>query len=139
MSMHYLLEWDKSKMLSFQEVFKIINDKYNIEKAEPEYFNQPANDYQIKGFKGKVGFISSMTDKFCSSCNRIRLTADGKLKVCLFGREETNLINLIRENKSEEEIVSTISSSIKRKKAAHDGMINISKDLKNRPMIKIGG
>lgn len=80
-----------------------------------------------------------MTDSFCSSCNRIRLTADGNLKVCLFGREETSLIKLIREGKSDDEILQEISLAIKRKKAAHDGMLDLAKDNLNRPMIKIGG
>eukprot|EP00340_Litonotus_pictus_P002012 CAMPEP_0170525518 /NCGR_PEP_ID=MMETSP0209-20121228/10974_1 /TAXON_ID=665100 ORGANISM="Litonotus pictus, Strain P1" /NCGR_SAMPLE_ID=MMETSP0209 /ASSEMBLY_ACC=CAM_ASM_000301 /LENGTH=298 /DNA_ID=CAMNT_0010814801 /DNA_START=355 /DNA_END=1251 /DNA_ORIENTATION=+ len=131
-------KWNKSKMVSSKEIIQSIRTKHSLIKL-PNPPSQPSNDYKVEGFKGKVGFISSMTDKFCASCNRIRITADGNLKVCLFGREETNLIKLIRENRSEEEILEVISAAIKRKKAAHDGMFEIAKDLKNRPMVKIGG
>lgn len=81
-----------------------------------------------------------MTNKFCSSCNRVRLTADGNLKVCLFGKDETNLLKLIREEKSEEYIKNSISHAIKQKKKEHGGMFDLfSKSGENRPMIKIGG
>jgi len=60
--------------------------------------------FQVENYKGKIGFISSMTDHFCGSCNRLRITADGNLKVCLFSNKETDLKTLIRNNTSDEEV-----------------------------------
>ncbi len=58
----------------------------------------------MENFKGKVGFISSMTDHFCGTCNRLRITADGNLKVCLFSNKETDLKSLLRKGATDEEI-----------------------------------
>lgn len=79
-----------------------------------------------------------MTNPFCSTCNRIRLTNDGNLKVCLHSNEEVNLKKLLREGKTDEEIEEEIEKAIKNKKEQHDGMDKLSTG-KNRSMIKIGG
>lgn len=121
---------------------KIIRSKYTLipDFSEEDNKNSSSDNFSIPNHKGKVGFISSMTNKFCSSCNRVRLTADGNLKVCLFGKEETNLLKMIRENKSEEYIKNSISQAVKQKKKEHGGMFDLSlKSSENRPMIKIGG
>jgi molybdenum cofactor biosynthesis enzyme MoaA len=92
-------------------------------------------------YEGRVGFITTMTDNFCSSCNRIRLTADGKLKVCLFGDDELNLLNLLRDGSSDSEIINEISNAIKKKEKRLGGeqdAINLV-NSKNRSMIMIGG
>ena len=77
-----------------------------------------------------------MTSNFCGSCNRLRLTADGNLKVCLFGNSEVNLRDPLRD--SNDDIKELIGMAVKRKKAKHAGMFNIAQ-MKNRPMILIGG
>jgi molybdenum cofactor biosynthesis enzyme MoaA len=79
-----------------------------------------------------------MTDHFCGGCNRLRLTADGNLKVCLFSNKEINLRDMIRNNESEENILNTIKRALEQKKFSHDGMYKIAEN-KNRPMITIGG
>lgn len=79
-----------------------------------------------------------MTENFCGTCNRIRITADGNLKTCLFSNNELSLRDLIRQGKSNEEIVININKAIKLKNFSHDGMEKIS-EAKNRPMITIGG
>lgn len=95
-----------------------------------------------------------MSENFCSSCNRLRVTADGNLKVCLFGRTEVSLRSVLRSGKAQsilcslrvtettidkqEELLSVISAAVDRKKARHAGMFEIAKS-KNRPMITIGG
>ncbi|KAJ2763873.1 Molybdenum cofactor synthesis protein 1 [Coemansia nantahalensis] len=78
-----------------------------------------------------------MTDTFCASCNRVRVLADGNLKVCLFGNTEVSLRDLIRAGATDADIVATISHAIKRKRRAHAGL-DILSQLPNRPMIKIG-
>lgn len=62
--------------------------------------NDTAKTWGVEGFAGRVGFISSMTDHFCFSCNRVRLTADGSLKVCLFGPNEVSLRDAMRQGAS---------------------------------------
>ena len=80
-----------------------------------------------------------MTSNFCGSCNRLRLTADGNLKVCLFGNSEVNLRDPLRDtNVTDDDIKELIGMAVKRKKAKHAGMFNIAQ-MKNRPMILIGG
>lgn len=63
-----------------------------------------------------------MSDHFCNTCNRIRLTADGNLKVCLFGNSEVSLRDALRENLSEDDLKGLITAAIKRKKAKHAGI-----------------
>ncbi len=111
--------------------------KYNLIKID-DAKNDTAKGYRIDGFKGKIGVISSMSDHFCRSCNRLRITADGNLKVCLFGNEEVSLRDMLRSDKSDKEIFEVIDAAVKMKKISHGGMYNIASN-KNRPMITIGG
>ena len=85
----------------------------------------------------QVGFITSMTENFCGDCNRLRLTADGNLKVCLFGNTEVGLRDPIRNPEvSESDVRELIGAAVKRKKARHAGMLNLAQ-MKNRPMTGI--
>lgn len=79
-----------------------------------------------------------MSEHFCNTCNRIRMTADGNLKVCLFGNSEVSLRDALRSNMNENDLTELISAAIKRKKEKHAGMNNLV-NMKNRPMILIGG
>lgn len=75
----------------------------------------------MPGFEGQVGFITSMSEHFCGSCNRLRITADGNLKVCLFGNTEVSLRDAIRNNCSDDDLTALISAAVKRKKKQHAG------------------
>ena len=77
--------------------------------------------YTIKHHIGQFGFITSMSDHFCNTCNRIRLTADGNLKVCLFGNSEVNLRDALRNELDEEKLTQLISKAVKNKKKSHAG------------------
>jgi molybdenum cofactor biosynthesis enzyme MoaA len=79
-----------------------------------------------------------MTDHFCGTCNRLRITADGSIKVCLFGNTEVSLRDLLREGKTDEELLQVIGAAVKKKKRQHAGMFELA-SRKNRPMILIGG
>ena len=79
-----------------------------------------------------------MTRHFCAGCNRLRLLADGNLKVCLFGPSEVSLREPIRAGVDDAGLREIISAAVKRKKAKHAGMFDIAKTA-NRPMIHIGG
>ena len=131
------LEWNNKKIIPYKEALAIIQSKYNLIKLV-DSSNDTSKGYQVEGFLGKVGFITSMSDHFCGTCNRLRLTADGNLKVCLHSNQETNLRDLLRNNTSEEELYKIIETAVKGKKFSHDGM-DVLATNKNRPMIKIGG
>ena len=92
----------------------------------------------VPGHAGEVSFVTSMTEHFCDSCNRLRLMADGNFKVCLFGAEETNLLGPLREGRTDEEMAAVIHAAVQRKKAKHAGMFELSR-LPNRAMVRIGG
>ncbi|MHC0447784.1 GTP 3',8-cyclase MoaA [Flavobacterium sp. 3-218] len=137
-------EWDRSKMVSQKEVLSFVNthfDENQVEKLEDEK-NFTARTYKVKGFQGDFGIISSITNPFCDSCNRIRLTADGKIKNCLFSNSETDLLTAFRNGES---ITDLISESIQNKKKVRAGMTTIAKindptlHSDNRSMISIGG
>ncbi|KAJ2663068.1 hypothetical protein IWW48_001587 [Coemansia sp. RSA 1200] len=132
--------WGKRKMVGYRELLDRLASTYGAENIQtlPLESNHTAKGYKINGYKGKFGFITSMTHSFCSSCNRVRVMADGNLKVCLFGNTEVSLRDLLRAGCSDEDIIQTIGSAVKRKKQAHAGL-DILSQMPNRPMIKIGG
>lgn len=101
---------------------KIIREKYADFTALPNGPNDTSKAYGVPGFVGQVGFITSMTEHFCGSCNRLRITADGNLKVCLFGNTEVSLRDAIRSECSEDDLTTLISAAVKRKKKQHAGM-----------------
>jgi len=67
--------------------------------------------YQVPGYKGRIGFITSMSDHFCGTCNRLRITADGNLKVCLFGNSEVSLRDLVRSGVNDEKVKTVIQAA----------------------------
>lgn len=136
-------QWNDTKFISYREMIDVIKSKYgDIHRAVDPTPNETAKSYQIPGFTGRVGFITSMSDHFCGSCNRLRITADGNLKVCLFGSSEVSLRDAMRVGQaSDNDLSNLIGAAVKRKKEAHGGMYDmydIAKN-KNRPMILIGG
>ncbi|XP_071775062.1 molybdenum cofactor biosynthesis protein 1 isoform X1 [Centroberyx gerrardi] len=130
-------KWNFKKMVSYQEMLDHIRQQWPALEMLPIGHAETAKTYKVPGFKGQVGFITSMSDHFCGSCNRLRLTADGNLKVCLFGNSEVSLRDVLRSGASDEELLQIIGAAVGRKKKQHAGMFNISK-MKNRPMILIG-
>ncbi|KAI8325355.1 molybdenum cofactor biosynthesis prote [Martensiomyces pterosporus] len=116
-------KWGQSKLVGYRELLDRLVKTYgdSLERL-PLEDNHTAKGYRIKGYKGQFGFITSMTHSFCSSCNRVRVMADGNLKVCLFGNTEVSLRDLLRAGASDEEVLKTISDAVKRKKRAHAGL-----------------
>ena len=137
-------KWNKEKMVSYAEVVSLVNAEFNtndvlrIEDAP----NDTSKNYKIKGYKGSFAIISSVTNPFCGSCNRIRLTANGQLKNCLFSSTESDLLTPLREGKDIEPI---IQKTIQAKFKIRGGMDTLEKleepklHSKNRSMITIGG
>lgn len=97
-----------------------------------------AKNFRVPGFRGMVSFVTSMTSHFCGECNRLRLLADGSLKVCLFGASEVSLRDAMRGGATDEDLRLIIGAAVQRKRAKHAGM-QILAATNNRPMITIGG
>ncbi len=126
--------WQTEKMVSYAEIMDHIREYFSFEKLE-DAPNDTTKHYRVPGYRGNFGVISSMTEHFCGSCNRIRLMANGAIKNCLFSDSETDLLTPLRNNEAVEPI---IRQAITNKKAKHAGMDNISKQT-NRTMTTIGG
>ncbi|XP_046987746.1 molybdenum cofactor biosynthesis protein 1-like [Schistocerca americana] len=131
-------KWNDGIMVSFSEMLQIIRKQWHDFDPLPNGPNDTSKAYHVPGFKGHVGFITSMSEHFCGTCNRLRITADGNLKVCLFGNSEISLRDAIRSKCSEDDLLAMIGAAVRRRKKQHGGMLNLSK-MKNRPMILIGG
>jgi cyclic pyranopterin phosphate synthase len=131
-------KWTDTKLVPYEELIRNIEAKYGkLERVQDEAGNT-SKTFRVPGFRGTVGFITSMTDHFCGTCTRLRLMADGSLKVCLFGSTEISLRDAMRAGSSDDDLGAMVKAAVWRKKARHAGMHAIAA-TKNRPMITIGG
>ena len=130
--------WDYSKVVPTREIITRI-EKHFPKLVPIEYHgSQPADRFRFEDGKGELGFISSVSDPFCSHCNRIRITSDGKLRTCLFSLHETNLKSLLRGGSSDEAISEAIVGAVVKKEKGH--LINQPGFVKpERTMSQIGG
>lgn len=95
-------KWSEGKMFSYQEMLDVIRSRYPDLQRGQDHKNDTSKTFQVPGFIGKIGFVTSMTHNFCGTCNRLRVTGDGNLKVCLFGNAEVSLRDILRKvNKGE--------------------------------------
>lgn len=134
--------WNKEQTVSYQEILDLAISQYGdkeIQKVQDNP-NDTTRHYKVAGAKGTFGIISTVTNPFCDSCNRIRLTADGKIKNCLFSNDEVDLLSAQRNKES---LTALIQSSILAKKKGLGGMKDFSQqeldNYENRSMIAIGG
>jgi cyclic pyranopterin phosphate synthase len=134
-------QWQSKKVVTYQQILQTIESRYDVLKLKDE-LHDTTKKYIVPGHQGTFAVISTMTDAFCSTCNRIRLTADGKIKNCLFAKEETDLLTALRNGQDAETL---IRQNILRKHAAHGGQFSSAMEhvqaeqLHNRSMIAIGG
>ena len=91
-------KWNQGKMMGYTEMLKIIRERYPDVRKVDDGPNETSKTYKVPGFVGKLGFITSMTHNFCGTCNRLRITTDGNLKVCLFGNAEVSLRDILRQH-----------------------------------------
>ena len=101
--------------------------------------NGPARHYRFEGAPGKIGIISPVSEHFCPSCNRLRVTSDGKLRTCLFSTEETDLRLPLRQGLSDQEIAAAIRTAINKKPEKHQLGSSVFRKCISRPMFSIGG
>jgi GTP 3',8-cyclase len=133
--------WTSNKVLTWKEILQRIETEYSFLPLKGE-LNDTSKKYIIPGHKGTFAVISTMTSPFCSTCNRMRLTADGKMKNCLFSKEETDLLTAFR-NGSDIEPLIRLSITGKAKELGGQFASNFemlqADQIKNRSMISIGG
>jgi len=137
-------KWDKSRLVTQKEILERVAEHFGENGLFPLKIeaNATAKNYKIAGHKGTFGIISSVSNPFCDTCNRIRLTANGKIKNCLFSNDELDLLTPYRAQQPLEEL---IAKAIFNKKAVRGGMTTFDQlnDPKNhnqnRSMLAIGG
>ena len=137
-------KWDLSKLVSYAQIMDMVHAHYS--KASIKRIQDAPNDtsknYKVSDYKGSFSVISSVTNPFCDTCNRIRLTANGKLKNCLFSDGEEDLLTPLRQGIDIEPI---IHRNVMSKKKIRNGLETIESfqeqdaHSKNRSMIAIGG
>lgn len=102
--------WQSSRVTPSSEILNIIGEVYPLIPIDQNYYGEVANRYRYVDGKGEIGFISSVTQTFCGSCNRIRVSSDGKMYTCLFASKSTDLRSLLRDSKSDQDIADHITA-----------------------------
>jgi cyclic pyranopterin phosphate synthase len=131
--------WDHSRVLRMEDMLQILAAEFGpLEPVPDPDPRAPALEYRFPDGQGSVGFIASVSRPFCLNCNRIRLTADGHLRYCLFALEETDIKGLLRGGASDDEIRDAIRRTVAAKWIGHE--IQQAKFVPPpRPMYAIGG
>lgn len=133
--------WTSNKVFTLQDILERISEKYDVTPRQNDP-HDTAKLFGIEGHKGDFAVISTMSAPFCGGCNRIRLTADGKIKNCLFSKQEVDLLTALRRG---DNVLDLIQGSINKKERELGGQFmpeidNINADsIHNRSMITIGG
>jgi cyclic pyranopterin phosphate synthase len=130
--------WGRNMFIPGKEIIGKIGAIYPLNPVEMngDAKHDPAKLYQFEDGKGDVGFISSVTEPFCEQCNRVRLTADGQLRTCLFSITETDLLTPLRAGAPDETVGDLIIEAVKQKEAGHQiNAVNFVKPKRNMSMI----
>lgn len=132
-------EHSPSEFVSSDEILERLSGIAPLQPAAGPEGNGPAVHFRLPGALGTIGIISPITHHFCAKCNRLRLTADGKLRTCLFASEETDLRQLLRNGATDASIMETIRKAILSKPERHSLERPFSRKCISRPMFAIGG
>lgn len=133
--------WNFDQVVTKRELIEMIHKMYPLEPAEAHYFGEVAKRYRYVGTNVEVGFITSVSESFCVSCTRARISADGKFYTCLFATEGLDVRELLRGNLSDEELLSVIQDVWMNRKDRYSDE-RTEESAKNRPKIEmsyIGG
>ncbi|MFA6571457.1 MAG: GTP 3',8-cyclase MoaA [Bacteroidota bacterium] len=132
-------KYDNSKFIAYSDIKNIIETKFRLIEIANDS-TSVSRDFNIFGTEAKVSFISSISDHFCGDCSRIRITADGKLKLCLFSitKDELDIKKIILNGSDDSEIAEKIQEHLMLKSESHPGIDELV-NLKNNQMISIGG
>ncbi len=127
------------KFYSADDILKRLSGIAELIPTESGDSNGPARHFRFPGAMGKVGIISPLSHHFCPTCNRLRLTADGKLRTCLFSTDETDVKAALRSGASDEDIARLIRAVIAKKPERHELSSGVIRKCVSRPMSAIGG
>jgi cyclic pyranopterin phosphate synthase len=128
--------WDASAVVPSVEIVAAIAEHFPV--ARQERAHDPAERHRYLDGRGGFGVIGSVTEPFCSSCDRVRLTADGQLRACLFATDETDLRALVRTGADDDDLAAALSRTVAGKWAGH-GISNVHFIRPARSMSEIGG
>ncbi|MGN6251316.1 MAG: GTP 3',8-cyclase MoaA [Marmoricola sp.] len=130
--------WSRAAMVTAEEILASLQVAFDLTPAEEPRGSAPAEKWLVDGGPGTVGVIASVTRPFCGDCDRVRLTADGQVRNCLFAREESDLRAALRGGATDEEIARRWVAAMAIKRAGH-GIDDIAFLQPTRPMSAIGG
>jgi GTP 3',8-cyclase len=130
--------WSRSEMVTADEIFVALESEFELVPAQEPRGSAPAELFQVDGGPGTVGVIASVTRPFCGDCDRVRLTADGQIRNCLFAREESDLRAALRAGASDDDIAERWVIAMRGKRAGH-GIDDPTFLQPDRPMSAIGG
>jgi cyclic pyranopterin phosphate synthase len=130
--------WSREAMVTADEILERLEKEFDLEPASEPRGSAPAELWTVDGGPGRVGVIASVTRPFCGDCDRVRLTADGQVRDCLFARTESDLRTPLREGASDEDLAARWVRAMAGKKAGH-GIDDEGFLQPDRPMSAIGG
>ncbi|GAE93978.1 molybdenum cofactor biosynthesis protein MoaA [Gracilibacillus boraciitolerans JCM 21714] len=133
--------WDFKHVVTKKEIYQQLSQQYQLEALDPAYFGEVAQRYRYKDTDTEVGFITSVSESFCSSCTRARIAADGHFFTCLFASEGLNLKTILRDGATNEELTETIISRWKYRddRYSDERTAETAKNRKKIEMSYIGG
>ncbi|WP_248961542.1 GTP 3',8-cyclase MoaA [Sphaerisporangium perillae] len=131
--------WRRENMVTADEILAILGAEFSLTPDDPgERGSAPAEVFLVDGGPARVGVIGSVTRPFCGACDRVRLTADGQIRNCLFATEESDLRGALRSGASDDELAERWVAAVRGKRAGH-GIDDPSFLQPARPMSAIGG
>jgi len=130
--------WTPGKYLSSDTIKSKLESIGILTPISSGLVDGPAKRYRFQGAKGEIGFISPMSHRFCHACNRLRLTADGKVRPCLFGNEELDIKTPLRQGGNRRDLTALLQAAIDRKPRQHHAEVQGPAES-SRPMSAIGG
>jgi cyclic pyranopterin phosphate synthase len=139
MSINNDSQWVRQHYVSSDEILAKLHTVASLEQMVSQHTNGPARHFRWPDAKGIVGIISPISHHFCPSCNRIRLTADGKLRNCLFSDQEVDIKSPLRQGATDADLSQILRASIDNKPENHCLQSDVFRKCQNRPMVAIGG
>jgi cyclic pyranopterin phosphate synthase len=129
-------QWSESSVVASADIVAAIDEVFPLTRGERG--SEPAERHTYLDGRGEIGVIGSVTEPFCSTCDRVRLTADGQLRACLFATDETDLRVLLRSGASDDDLAAALASTVAGKWAGH-GITSVAFTRPARSMSEIGG
>lgn len=129
--------WTKAGLVPYRRMRETIGQVYDLEPL-PGRPSDVAKEFSVQGFAGTVGFVTSMTDSFCGGCDRLRVTATGALRTCLFSTTEVSLRDPMRDGATDADLAKIVRETLKTKWAGHPDLTHLVQ-IGNKEMVSIGG